>query len=165
VRNFWSSLLFTSIQSVKEYRVEFMSFKRNKRQLFETNLRNCELYSLPRHSATFIDTNIFVILISNNLSAEFYLTYCLKRSARIGACRFESFWFPTVYKFYNRMLAFTFDFQLSLALKYLRKNVMFCIWWDKENILLQNLWTSQVLTRFWRCDACSLNKVLLTFVS
>ena len=42
-----------------------------KTQLFESNLRNCELYSLPRYCVNFIDTNIFIIFISNNLSEEF----------------------------------------------------------------------------------------------
>jgi len=41
-----------------------------KRQLFESSLRNCELYCLPRYGVTFIDTNIFIIFIFNNLSAE-----------------------------------------------------------------------------------------------
>lgn len=68
-----------------------MSFNVTKRQLFESNFRNCELYRLPRYSAAFIDSNIFIIFISNNFSAELYLTYYLKRSARIGACRFELF--------------------------------------------------------------------------
>jgi len=90
-----------------------------KRQLFEYNLRNCELYSLPRYSVIFIDTNtrISIIFISNILSSQLCLTYCLKRSARIGACRSESFWFPALYLSYNRMLASTSDFQALFITK------------------------------------------------
>jgi hypothetical protein len=166
VRNFWSSLLFASIQSAKEYGAEVLSFKRSKNTAVWVQFEKLWVVQLATILCNFINTNIFIIFISNNLSAELYLTYCLKRPAIIGACRFESFWFPTLYMnpIIERWLSFPI-FKLSLTLKYLGKTVIFCISWDKENVLLQCRWISQALTRFWRCDAYSLNKTLLTFVS